>query len=84
MPLCLYRGSENSAMNSSLRWSSVLMLLPLWFELFSPEDDEGSDLIVTPILLVADVDIAPAARRFTDGAPIVDDDGRFGGILIDI
>jgi hypothetical protein len=60
------------------------MLLPLWFELFSPEDDEGSDLIVTPILLVADVDIAPAARRFTDGAPIVDDDGRFGGILIDI
>ena len=57
-------------------------MLPL-FELFSPEEDEGSDLIAIPILLVADVDIAPA-RRFTDGAPIVDVDGRFGGILIDV
>ena len=42
---------------------------------------------MTPILVVADVDIAPA-RCFTDGAPIVDDDGRFGMVasyhLIDV
>jgi len=83
-PPCLYCGKEKSAMNSSLRRSScVSVLLPLLALLLPCEEDEGSDLIATPILLVADVDM-PIARRFTaGGAPVNDDDddGRFGGMV---
>ena len=90
-PSCLHSGSDNRAMTSSLRWYCCVFKYQCCccsLRFFQKRQEEGSDLIVvTPILVVADVDIAPA-RCFTDGAPIVDDDGRFGMVasyhLIDV